>query len=267
MIKVATYDGKGWPQEAAYHKFKFPAGELQVTVRIKPGDLANIDFEYENNEEILELLLIADAIKRSGGTIRKITIPYIPFGRQDRIMNNGEAFSLKVFADLLNSIGAEIVETVDPHSDVTRALINNITVIEQSEIFAHRIKNLCREFHLVYPDSGASKKIHKMERALVEVGAGDNMQETIPADKIRDVATGKITGTKVFADNLNPISTYIIVDDICDGGRTFIELAKELRKKGAKNIILMVTFGLFTQGMGVFDGLIDEIYDRKGRVL
>lgn len=79
MIKVTTYNGMGWPVESAYKKFKFPAGELNVTVQIKKGDQANILFQFETCEEIVELLLIVDAIKRAGGILNTLKIPYFPF--------------------------------------------------------------------------------------------------------------------------------------------------------------------------------------------
>ena len=62
---------------------------------------------------------------------------------------------------------------------------------------------------------------------------------------------------------------FYIVDDICDGGRTFIEIAKYLKEADSidsSRIHLMVTHGFFTKGLGVFDGLIDHIYTRKGKI-
>lgn len=264
MIEVQTYNGRGWPILDAYSKFKFPSGELQVTVKMKEGDFANIVFEFENNEEIIELLLIADAIKRAGGTINNLHIDYVPFARQDRVANVGECFSLKVFADLINSIHAKHVFVIDPHSDVTTALIDNIVVTTQAEIVRalfDQYKNLfTSKFIFISPDGGALKKIHK-----VVAKVPFNVLEVVECSKDRDTLTGAIKETIVHKESFAGESC-IIIDDICDGGMTFIEIAKVLKAKGAGKVILIVTHGLFTKGLEVFDGLIDKIYTRKGKV-
>ncbi len=260
MIRVETYDGKGYPVQNAHSKFKFPAGELQVTVRIKPNDFANILFEFENDEEIVELLLIADAIKRNGGILHNLVMPYVPFARQDRAANTGEAFSLKVFANLINSLGAANVIVTDPHSDVTAALIDNLVIIPQEAVVSKIVKEANLGFFwLVSPDGGALKKIYKVAKAI-----GDK-KSVIECSKLRDTETGEIRETVVHCTSFYG-DTAVIVDDICDGGRTFIEIAKVLKQKGAGRIILIVSHGLFTKGFEVFDGLIDEIYTRKGKV-
>lgn len=258
MIRVNKETDRGWPVENIHKSFKFPVGEIQVTVDANRGDLCHIDFEFENNEEIMELLLVADAIKRSGGVLKTITIPYFPYARQDRVANEGEALSVKVFADLVNSLGAQHVVAYDPHSDVTGALINNFSPVTQDEIFEHFFDQYeigpCK---LVACDAGAQKKIYKLAQLI--------KAEVIPCDKKRNTETGEISGVVVHAGDLTDV-TCVMVDDICDGGRSFIEVAKLLREKNASKIILMVTHGFFTKGFEVFNGLVDEIFTRKGRV-
>ncbi len=72
--------------------------------------------------------------------------------------------------------------------------------------------------------------------------------------------TGKITHTDVFSPA--PIEGYdcFIVDDICDGGRTFIELAKTLKEKGAEKIYLYITHGIFSNGFGDLSTYFEHIY-------
>ena len=259
MIRVSTFNGdSGWPKQNAHKSFKFPVGEIQVTVDVDRGDFVNIDFEFESNEEIVELLLVADAIKRSGGILNTLTIPYLPYARQDRVANEGEALSLKAIADIINSLNARQVVVYDPHSDVTGAVINNFSPVTQDEIFIHFFEDFkigpCK---LVACDAGAQKKIYKLAKLL--------QAEVIPCDKRRDTLTGEISGVVVHAEDLTGV-TCVMVDDICDGGRSFVEVAKGLREKNANKVILMVTHGFFTKGFGVFNGLIDEIFTRKGRV-
>ena len=88
-----------------YEKFHFPVGEVQVkAINQWEDDFAWIEFYYENDAEIIELLMLADAIKRQNIPIKTLKIPYVPYSRQDRVNGYGESLSLKVFCDLINSI-------------------------------------------------------------------------------------------------------------------------------------------------------------------
>lgn len=242
-----------------YKYFNFPTGERHIVIEsIGHLPIANVNLEYENDSEIMELLLINDAIKRLGGKINELHIPYVPYSRQDRINVQGESFSLKVFCDLINYIGANTVHIIDPHSDVTSALLNNAVIIPQHEIFENLLieKN---NFFLVCPDGGALKKIYKLATATTPLGI-------IECSKRRNPLNGEITGVYVpCGEGLE--NDFIIVDDICDGGRTFIEISKVIKQKNPNSkVILMVSHGFFTKGLEVFDGLINEVYTRKGRV-
>ena len=239
--------------------FNFPCGETHVKLDFTNCDSANVDVEFvfENVNEIVELLLVCDAIKRSWRIVNTLNIPYVPFARQDRINVSGEAFSLAVFADLINGIGANEVVVTDPHSDVVPALIKNCKVIHQHEVFAPLLKDK-KDFWIISPDAGSLKKIYKLA-AIVDCAG------VIECSKNRDVKTGEITGTVVHTDDLQG-KDCIILDDIIDGGKTFIEIAKVLRTKNCSKVVLAATHGFFTKGIGVFEGLVDEIYTRSGRV-
>lgn len=240
-----------------YEKFNFPCGELQVNVHsFVPFSPVNIEFQYEKNEEIIELLLLCDALKRNNLFLSQLVLPYVPYGRQDRVNRPGEALSIKVFTELLNLCDAEEVLISDPHSDVTPALINNCRIQSQEEIFAKLFTNL--NIYLISPDGGALKKIYKLAGVVPCKGV-------IECSKKRNTSNGEITGVHVPLEDFSGHDCYI-VDDICDGGRTFVELAKELKKRNCGKIVLMVTHGFFTKGLEVFDNLIDEIYTRNGRV-
>jgi len=241
-----------------HEKFYFPCGEMHVRIKdYEHNSRVSILLEFRATDEVFELLLIADACKRAGLTVEGLRIHYVPFGRQDRVAVDGDCLSIKVFADLINTIGAKEVYIVDPHSEVTTALINNVKVRPQHDVFAQYFKGI-KEFHLISPDAGALKKIYKLAQLV-------NPMDVIECSKMRDPKDGKITGVYVDADHLGGYDCYI-VDDICDGGKTFVEIAKELKRKKAGKIVLMVTHGFFTKGIEVFDGLIDEIYTLKGRV-
>jgi ribose-phosphate pyrophosphokinase len=123
-------------------------------------------------------------------------------------------------------------------------------------------------FYLVAPDAGALKKTHKLAQTLTTRDPHGCIG-VVESSKLRNTQTGEITGTVVHASGLIRSVTvgdqdvpivYVMADDICDGGRTFIELAKELRGMGADVVHLYVTHGFFTKGKGVFTGIIDEVH-------
>ena len=113
--------------------------------------------------------------------------------------------------------------------------------------------------YLLSPYGGALKKIYKLAAICKPIGV-------VECSKIRNVSSGEIIGVNV-PFHMGVATNFVIVDDICDGGRTFTEIAKVLKTKNPDNkVILMVTHCFFTKGLEVFDGLIDEIYTRKGKV-
>lgn len=246
-------------EKVGYKQFIFPGGEVSIRLDQRPKNphpITTIEANLQSPTEIVELLMVTDAVKRMF-TRSKITLqmPYVPYARQDRVSVPGEALSIKVMADLINSQNYANIEIWDPHSDVTSVLINNLTVVEQHE-FAKDITAIdWKNTILVAPDAGAAKKIYKL--------AAITGSEVIVASKIRDPITGNITGTRVDANPASFIDfnkRFLIVDDICDGGRTFTEIAKVLRKETGMPVDLYVTHGIFSKGMSVFNGLIDNIY-------
>ncbi len=266
---------------------RFPAGESLVSIddeqRIPYGEAiyAKITLNWENNDDLVNLLLLTDCIRQRyiGHDLRiNLDMPYMPYARQDRVCNKGESLSVKVIANLINSQNYFSVLIRNAHSEVTPALINNCINLSMEDI-ASSITSICKPDNtiLVSPDAGANKKVFSF--------AKDNKYpEVVRADKTRDVLTGKITGTKVFLDGYKPLNhpsgeidmrtmepfkhdtivtdkDFLILDDICDGGYTFIQLAKELRKYTTGQIFLYVTHGLFTKDLGCLrDAGISKVY-------
>lgn len=215
----------------------------------------------QSAESFISTLLLADAIKRlpeflPGSSRMILEMPYIPAARQDRPCEAGEALSADVYAKMLNTAGFNKIIVEDPHSDVAPSLINNVTVVEQYQIVQNLLENwlIAENVALVSPDAGSQKKILKLARALGGV-------DVIKADKVRDTTDGKITDTKVYNDVTG--RKVLIVDDILDGGGTFIPLAQKLREKGAVQVDLFVTHGIFSKGVDIFDGYLDNIYTQN----
>ena len=239
--------------------FTFPGGELQVQVPGLPESLSSditVIARLQSADAIIRLLLATEILSRvqRTGTL-KLVIPYFPYARQDRVMQQGEAFSLKAVARLVNCLGFDEVVVCDPHSDVTPALVENIRIIPQVDLIVSH-EDIGRIIHsgitIVAPDAGAAKKAFAV--------ANYYRLPLLTASKVRDVSTGAITRTEVHGADSIAGRNALIVDDICDGGRTFIELAKVLKASGAGKVYLYVTHGIFSQGLGVFAGLIDAVF-------
>ena len=178
---------------------------------------------------------------------------YVPYARQDRVCEPGEAFGVQVFGGMLNAMNFTRVIVADPHSEVTPAVVKNLFIIPQEEIAFHTLgwKLRMEDFALISPDGGALKKIYKLSKKMdLDVHC---------ADKIRDTATGAIVRTEISVQDFDG-RNLMIVDDICDGGRTFIELAKLLKERNAGKVELYVTHGIFSKGVNVLGEHIDCIH-------
>src|SRR6185437_13272266 len=243
-----------------YKSFKFSGGEIQV--KLAP---ANMEYSADkpvvfhatitSADDLMELALVVDAVKRFFNQPIKtqLYLPYMPYARQDRVCAKGEALSLRVAATFINSLEFDKVTVVDPHSDVTPALLNNCSVTDIVEIFATRMHHFAPIGNtvLVSPDAGAIKKVLKLAQFL--------KLRMIQAEKIRNPMDGEITGMKVHTDHLG-LKPVLVVDDICDGGRTFTELAKELSHKTDGKLNLYVTHGIFSKGLEPLLEWYDKIY-------
>lgn len=235
----------------------FPAGEVGVGLTSeKPSGWghpvvteATVIAYLANNDDIMKMLQVCDALRREYVGIKlKARIPYLMYARQDRVCNRGDALSAVPMAKLINLCEFEEVVVLDPHSDVMPALINNITIINQIDVF-RRVHNNWSNIHIVAPDNGAYKKSSAFAKAVGAKGI-------IVCNKERDMATGRITNMTMSAD-VEGLNLFVL-DDICDGGRTFIELAQLV--KAANRVELAVTHGLFTKGIDVVANEFDRVY-------
>lgn len=214
-------------------QFVFGSGENHLQLHAIPASHVEIMYRYTGDQSIVQLLLLTDALRRHGAKEIDLVIPYFPGARQDRVCNRGEPLSVKVYADLINQQHYRQVRLFDPHSDVVVALLNNAVVIKNHQFVKDVLAEIRSDIVLISPDAGSNKKIFELSNQLGGLGV-------VRADKLRDVRDGKIIGTEVFCDDLSS-KTAVIIDDICAGGRTFIELAKKLKEKNCDQIFLVVS--------------------------
>ncbi|WP_268848453.1 ribose-phosphate diphosphokinase [Flavobacterium aestivum] len=234
-------------EEIIYQSFTFSGGEPHI--KINPDFDVNqpitITHRLNSFNDLGMLCVTVDALRRMDVKNINLFIPYYPAARQDRVMIKGEALSVKVYADIINSMQLNKVFVFDAHSEVTPALVNNCEVIPNHTFIAEVIKAIGNDVKLISPDGGALKKIYKVSEFLGGV-------EVVECSKSRDVKTGKLSGFKVYNDDLQG-ADCLIVDDICDGGGTFVGLAEELKNKNAGKLYLAVSHGIFNKGFAVLD--------------
>jgi ribose-phosphate pyrophosphokinase len=239
--------------EIVFQSFTFSGGEPHIKIQsgFDVSQKVTVTHRVNSFNDLGLVCVTIDALKRMGVKVIDLFMPYFPAARQDRVMIPGEPLSVKVYADIINGLGLNKVMVFDAHSEVTPALVNNCEVIPNYVFIEKVLKEIGNEAKLISPDGGALKKIYKVSEFLGGV-------EVVECSKSRDVKTGKLSGFKVYADDLEDMDC-LIVDDICDGGGTFIGLAEELKKKNAGKLYLAVSHGIFNKG---FDSLtvFDKIF-------
>jgi ribose-phosphate pyrophosphokinase len=222
----------------------------------------NVLAQPHSASDLIDLLLTENALRHLKPELQlHLTLPYLPYARQDRVCAEGQAFSLEVLAQMLAINPKQYIVTWDVHSNVAKQLIPNLINIEAPTIIATcaPLVDLLNDENavLICPDKGAIERCNELNKSLATA---------LPiayCTKIRDPSTGHISSTHVeLPSNMQNLNgkTAIISDDICDGGMTFIGIAKALRALGCEHIALYVTHGIFSKGLSVFDGLIDQIF-------
>lgn len=242
-----------------------------------------ITFEQKqvDHDEVMMLFLIVNAIRNHSEYHKNIKInlvmPFLPYARQDRKTHDGVSISNKVFINMINSLNFDKVVVNDIHSDSSKVLFTDGTLFEQEQAkcFIAAMQNHAdffdkpdKLFVFISPDAGAYKKTFDTAMLAKETFKLRNV-EIISAQKHRDTTTGKINHTSIHLPEQlfsYPYVQLIVVDDICDGGHTFIELGKaiqnEIEAKNKSSVIqrtLYVTHGLFTNGRAVVEPFYDLV--------
>lgn len=243
-----------------FRHFTFPDGQphLKIDVSKMPQNTEGgvmILSRIANPSDLFTVLIAKDALESMGFESISLTISYLMAARMDRQMTEGEPFSLRVLSAILNQAGFKRISIFDPHSDVSTALLLRSKALS-NEVFVKDCitdfneKNGTDDYYLISPDAGALKKIHKVAQFVHAPRVAECM-------KMRDVKTGNLSGFKTMESDFEG-KTCFIVDDICDGGGTFIGLAALLKSHNAGKIVLIVSHGIFSKGFELAH--IDAIY-------
>lgn len=214
----------------------FPNGETLVNEKSIDSDIysvAHVTLKYENDSDLIKLLFVKkhlDSIKR--GENVQLQITYMPYSRMDRSENNS-VFTLKYVANFINSLEFSSVEVIEPHSDVTAALLNNsfsryINFELLPSVMGEIDFNKDRDY-LMFPDAGASKRYQSLKGFKQLIG-----------HKHRDFQTGDIKSLNVIGDVDSTDGKVLIVDDLSSYGGTFYYSANALRDLGFNEVYLLI---------------------------
>lgn len=243
MIKIHDFKG----QEYTFTHSKFPDGTSQAWL-INPEPQINtmyrVTWMFENETEFVIILQLGALLKKLTLLAPTLNVPFFPYSRQDKIVSNNSTFAKNIFMDTIK-LYYGMIKTYDVHSSSPG--VNSYSPVEliNAALPGHDV--------VCFPDAGAGLRYNK----LMDV-------ECVVCDKIRNQLTGEIEGLKFLELNGHVDLTgcnVLVVDDLCDGGKTFTEVAKLLKSAGATNLSLAVSHGLFTKGLDIlYESGYNHIY-------
>jgi ribose-phosphate pyrophosphokinase len=247
MIKLIS-DG----EEVSFTITIFPDGTSQVwkidESKMDPNSVTYILWLFENEAELIQVCQVAQLCYDVFDTSVDLVCPYLPYARQDKEVNNKLSFALKTFTEILYNAGITRIEAFDPHSKSDLVFPMESTTPKE---FHQTLFNTIGYDFVCYPDKGAAERYAKTTG-----------KQFIWCEKVRNQQTGEITGLKVNTSHQDLYGkSVLIIDDICDGGMTFIKVAEALKEYKTGPIDLAVSHGLFSKGKQVlFDAGIRDIH-------
>jgi ribose-phosphate pyrophosphokinase len=230
----------------------FPDGEhyMRILSPVKGKDCAVIQ-TTKTNDAIVELLLLLDTLNDLGAESIHTVMPYMGYSRQDKVFNAGESFSAKTILKLLDQY-SDSITTINCHFldyagvfDFASVKIRNLDAFP---LVASFFKDKVKSPIIVSPDDGA---LEYAKKAAEIIGC-----EFVCLEKKR-LSDHNVV---VSAADLNVAGKdAIILDDMISTGGTIIEAARFLRKEGAKSVRAGCVHGVFSRGVDVFKGVVDEL--------
>jgi ribose-phosphate pyrophosphokinase len=192
------------------------------------------------NDNLMELLIMTDALKRSSADRITAVIPYFGYARQDRRAKARTPISAKLVANLLTGAGVDRVLTLDLHAAQIQGFFDiPVDNLYASPIFAldilHHFKGQMQDLMVVSPDVGGVARARELAK---RIGAPLSI-----VDKRREKA-GEVAGMTVIGDVAG--KKCIIVDDICDTAGTLCKAAEVLMENGATEVHSYITHGVLS---------------------
>jgi ribose-phosphate pyrophosphokinase len=220
---------------------KFSDGEIYVEINenIRGNSIFVIQScSHSANDNLMELLICIDALRRSSAKNITAVVPYFGYARQDRKVVPRTAISAKLVSNLITNAGANRILTLDLHAGQIQGFFDiPVDNLFSTPIFARDIKKNINTNNLVCvsPDVGGVERA----RAL-----GRRINASIAIVDKRRPAPGKSEVMNIVGYVKN--KTCVIVDDIIDSGGTIVNAAQALRDKGAKDVYAYITHAILS---------------------
>lgn len=233
--------------------------DSECRVRIKEDVSGKIVFIIQTlsnpvDQNLMEFLLLGDAVKR--GEPNKIigVVPYHGYARQDKVHREGECLSAQVVAKLIETVGYDKLITCELHSEAVLGFFKIPVVhLPGLSIFEEEIKKLKNDIVVVAPDAGGAKRAQKFAEGI---GAPLSMiEKKRNLDKLHQIESMRVVG-EVSG------KVAVIVDDIIVSGGTLVNAAYKLKEKGAKKVIAAATHADFVGGSDkvLSDSPLDQVF-------
>jgi len=220
---------------------KFSDGEIYIEINenIRGNSIFLIQsVSSPANDNLMELLLCVDALKRSSAKNITAVIPYFGYARQDRKVAPRTAISAKLVSNLITKAGADRVLTVDLHAGQIQGFFDiPVDNLFATPIFARHIKKKLNSKNLicVSPDVGGVERTRALARKLdIGIGIIDKRRPSPGKSQVMNVI-GNVKG-----------KTCIIIDDIIDSGGTIVNAAQALIDRGAREVHVYITHGVLS---------------------
>jgi ribose-phosphate pyrophosphokinase len=220
---------------------KFADGEIYIEINenIRGNSIFIVQsISSPANDNLMELLLCIDALKRSSAKNITAVIPYFGYARQDRKVVPRTSISAKLVSNLITKAGADRVVTVDLHAGQIQGFFDiPVDNLFSTPIFARHVRKRIKSKKIicVAPDVGGTERARALGK-LLNVGLAI-------VDKRRP-KPGQSQVMNVIGDVKN--QTCVIVDDIIDSGGTIVNAAKALKQRGAKEVYVYITHGVLS---------------------
>ncbi len=190
------------------------------------------------NDNLMELLLCIDALKRSSAKNITAVIPYFGYARQDRKVVPRTSISAKLVSNLITKAGADRVVTVDLHAGQIQGFFDiPVDNLFSTPIFARHVKKNIKSKNIICiaPDVGGTERARALGKILnVGLAIVDKRRPKPGQSQVMNVI-GEVKD-----------KTCVIVDDIIDSGGTIVNAAKALKDRGAKEVYVYITHGVLT---------------------
>lgn len=210
-------------------------------------------------KDLQDIILAVKSLKRAKVDNIYLDVPYFLGARSDRLFEKNSTHYLKdIICPIINSLEFNTVSVLDSHSYVLEACLRNYNEMDIKPFYGWFIEKAIitsedkQNTFIIAPDYGAVKRTSFFVKNY-------GFEKMISCSKNRDIHTGKILDVTIPIDNFEG-KNCIILDDICDGGTTFRELAKGLKERNVGKITLIVTHCIHKNGINNVLQYVDRIY-------